>query len=270
MPNSLRSGWAASTADVNHFEEDLFTSPVPHVVQGSVPALGGTAEMRLLADAVGEGTELGSVAAVLHVFATAIDRGLFGPAARLAVGTVNVAGPHALWIAMRVSDVPPGAFRVLVELLEAWQEGAVSEPSLQLRTVSSNTELVDVRQLRSLSYPIAAGHDDFEVRRLRDEENAKEPVIRLRFLRALTESEYEVVASTVEAWSELLLQGGFSTPVSRERSSPALRQTYMAAPATAEHVFYSQIGAPEAFDAVVNGARYLHARVCPLMALEVE
>jgi hypothetical protein len=250
--------------------EAVVAAPLfPHRLQGSVPAHGGEAELRMFVESGGLDADLSAAAVLLRVFGDAAGRGLFGPEAHVEVAAIEAYRPGLACIPMRVAGISLGTFRVLVQLLDAWRAGAESSLSVHLQTARSEAELVDLPRVLVVDYPRATGASDFEVRRLRDEENAKDPVIRLRFGRALRDSEYDTVVSTFELWDELVLRGGLSAPIC-DPASPVPSQTYMAAATTAEHVLYGDVASSAAFDAVVNGSRYLHAHVCPLMALEIE
>jgi hypothetical protein len=244
----------------------------PLELEFAVPQDSADAELHFEAQARDETAAMELIERVISAFRDAVGIGMFGERAVLETSVQEQSRAGFVRQRWRVGGLKPGAFRVLLDMLEAVHLHALPLALLRLSVASTLRPVVDLRTIRTLPYLPARQQLDFVVRLREDIDEVKEPVIRLAFDSDVSDKVFEDLSSMFLVWDDLVLLGGFGSEFgARECDAGAInRQTYMASRDTVEHLLYWVVGGAAAFDALVNAATRIHASVCPLMAFEVE
>jgi hypothetical protein len=253
-------------------QSTLRKSSGPLALEFAVPQDSANAELHFEVKARDQSATMELIERVISAFRDAVSIGMFGDCAVLETNAQEPSGVGSVRQRWRVAGLQPGAYRVLLDMLEAVHSHALPLASLRLSVASPMRPALDWRTVQALPYPPVSQKADFVVRLREDIDEAKEPVIRLAFASDVADEIFETLSSMFLVWDDLVLLGGFRSDFGAlECDSGAIdRQTYMVSRDTVEHILYWVVGDGAAFDALVNVATRVHATACPLLAIEVD
>lgn len=216
-----------------------------------------------------------------EAFETAARAGMFSrdPAAqRIPIEAVSAERPSERRVRYewRVVGIQPGAFRVLLNMLEVVHRFFGPLESVHLSSTIGHGERMNLDGVLKAPFPGTMARPPFSVVLKPNLEDSKEPLIRLEFQREVHDGEIETLLPLFVAWDNIIIRGGYLNDVEDRYSdvdveeSLSGQQTYLAAPNTVEHLFYEFIGAAAAYDALVNMAVRIHHTLRPLATFEIE
>jgi hypothetical protein len=185
-------------------------------------------------------------------------------------------GERELRCVWRMAGVQPGAFRVLLNMLEVSHhlDGALT--TVSLRSTAGHGERMNAERIMARKFPSSGPDVPFQVVRKRNLDNSTEPLVRLVFETEVADSTVEALMPLLLAWDRIVVLGGYLNALGDRDAdidvdaSLAGQQTYVAAPDTIEHLFYEFVGAAAAYDAVVNLGVRIHHRFGRVASLEIE
>jgi hypothetical protein len=224
---------------------------------------------------------LGEVAQVAQAFEQAANAGMFSTdpgTTPMPMATVSVTSPvetvvHYKW---RTVGVQPGAFRVLLNMLEVTHQFYAPIVSVRLVTMNEYPRRLRLDGLLRLPFPGAAANPPFEIMLKRRLEDSKDPLIRLEFRTVISDDMIERLVPMFIAWDNVVIRGGYLNslddrwPDTNVEESLSEQQTYLAATDTVEHLFYEFIGAAAAYDGFINIAVRIHHSLRGLASFQVE
>lgn len=169
-----------------------------------------------------------------------------------------------------VQKIDLGAYRILVNLMN--QSHFTHEPlsKIVLKTLTSGDDNLNLDRVLSGHFPDRIDPAPFPLNIDEDLDKNKEPIIRLKFSRNLTDEEFEQVENFLIVWKSIIILGGYVETVDEIRDlrmNPG--ETYMLRPTMLEDTNFEFIAPVASFNAVINMAAYLHNTLCPLEFLEI-
>ena len=217
---------------------------------------------------------------VVDAFVSAANFGMFSkeptaPTKPIVVDSSDSRAPGRIQYVWKVTGIQVGAYRVLLNMLEAAHH--FSELLERIRLISlGRGSRVNRTDLLNAPFSIKAGKPPFALRSGRNLADCREPLIRLEFQRDVSDDDLATLVPAFLAWDNVVIRGGYVEEL--ENRDPKLdiekalasQQTYLAAPNTVEHLFYKFVGQEAAFDALINMVIRLHSVFCPLASFEIE
>jgi hypothetical protein len=171
----------------------------------------------------------------------------------------------------RIGGIDHGAFRILLNVAAEVARRGRRLDTVSIWSKSSEQPTNGLHEVLSSPYPGRVRITPFEL--LLGElffEN-REPLMRMRFRRAVTDEEFEQIQVLVKAWDCILMLGGYLDAADRDGDLlPEPGEFFLAEPLVIEHLIYAYQGPEESFNALVNLAVRLDVSVCPLSAMEIE
>jgi hypothetical protein len=193
------------------------------------------------------------------------------PIERISFGQPDPGTVRGVWT---VTGLAAGAYRVLLNMLDAAHHGATPLAFVHLHSVDSDRDKLDWERVMDCPYPAAPPAVPFDLNVRRRLEDSADPLLRIEFERALMPEDADSLAARFMAWDGLIVRGGYleelDDAVPDIEASLSSSQTYLAAPDTVEHLLYEFVGAREAYDAVINMVLLLHLKMGAVAALEFE
>lgn len=187
------------------------------------------------------------------------------------------ASPSTVGQTWKLVGTQPGAFRLLLNMLSAVHRTTGCIAAVKLSSPPSGQARIGLREVVKAPFPQRHGELPFSFVPHVDLQEAREPVIRCEFGRALEEREVARLVSLFQIWDALTLYEAYGIIENVSEGAHrdvdgiiASQPAYLAAPDTLEHVFYDFSGPAAAFDALLNMAIRIHHLLCPLLTLEIE
>jgi hypothetical protein len=243
----------------------------------SISDSAGDVDLKLEVNAKSPSAPMAEVAQIADSFVAAVNAGMFAhnPAgSRFSMQVVAVDGPSEgrMRYVWRARGVPPEAYRVLLNMLAKSHYSSLPLESVRLASPSKHNRQLNRDSLMAGPFPARTAMVPFEVRHAATIVDSKEPTIRLEFQRAIRDEEMEGLVPLFVAWDSLIGLGGYLESFDDKdlNEFPLAHDTYLAAPATVEHLLFGIVRPEAAFDALINMAVSLHHTLCPLTAFEVE
>jgi len=218
------------------------------------------------------------IAPAVDAFISAANFGMFSkePTAKIKpieVESFETQGQGIIRYLWKVNGVQVGAYRVLINMLEAAHHFSTQLERIRLISIPDQGKRLNWDDFLSTSFPGKAFKPPFLLRYI---SNLEEPLIRLEFQRDISDDELVTILPPLIAWDNLVIRGGYLEELEDRNAdldieeSLATQQTYLASPNTVEHLYYDFIGQEAAFDALINMAIRLHYLFCPLLSFEIE
>jgi len=220
------------------------------------------------------------VARAAQAFEIAARTGMFSiePAGRspsIEVVSADVDRPDGVRRVWSVDRVQVGAFRVLLNMLQVIHVCSGPLSFVRLVSMKGHGDILNVDRLIATPFPMRGKDLPFALTLKRDLEESEEPLVRMEFGHAVSDSQLEAMVPLLVAWDAIVVRGGFFNdaddrlPDTNVEESLDGQQTYLAASNVVEHLFYEYIGAADAYDALINLAVRIHHGVAPLMSFEI-
>jgi len=234
-----------------------------------------TRDCEVTFEAVGDAA---SVVTLVEAFETAVQAGMFSsrmpPGVMLNVLSADVSDTKVRrsW---RLSGVQPGAFCILLNMLEMAHHVVAPLESVLLASPPDRGQRMSLTELLQTPFPTRADKLPFNLTAEMDLEGSREPVIRVEFQQEAGDSECAALDNLFAVWDRVVINGGYLRTMDDrdEEVDPeeavSSRQTYLAGANVVEHLFYEFIGAAEAYDALVNMVAAVHYTLSPVASLEI-
>jgi len=161
------------------------------------------------------------------------------------------------------------SFRILLSCLS--QTHYKLEPLEVVRISSSpqNERCLNSDTIMTCPFPAKIANVPFQLS-IREPEKG-DALIQLRFNRTISEDDFEEINTTVTAWDNLAMLGGYSDAWEAIESFPFVPgDLYLLDLYTVEHTILRYDGPRDVFNAIVNMAVKFHSKFSSLVSLEIE
>jgi hypothetical protein len=186
-------------------------------------------------------------------------------------------GPTSIGATWRLSGTQRGAFRLLLNMLSATHRATGCIAAVTMTSPPTDHARIGLRDVLNAPFPQRPADLPFSFVAHVDLQEAREPVIRCEFARAVEEHELARLVLLFQLWDSLTLhesygivEGGSDNADQDVEEIILSQPAYLAAPETFEHVFYEFSAPAAAFDALLNMAIRVHHLLCPLVSLQIE
>jgi len=234
-------------------------------------------EVSLDVEAVDPAASLEPVRRVTDIVATAINAGMFA-AHRT---TPEASGCEALVTALeagtarqvwRMTGVAPGTYKILLSMLAVVHQYQIPLARIRLRSAPGRGSRLALPDITAAPYPKRTDRVEFEVKLPRIRDELTDPRLRIVFAEDIGDSALDLFERTFTAWDHLITHGGYFHAADELEldDENVLGETYMLSEDTVEHTLETDVGSPEAFDAVINMAVRFHRTLHRVIRFELE
>lgn len=227
--------------------------------------------------AADSGASFAVVSSAIRLFGSAVESGMYSrvlfrdavPTFDCGHTTAGVRGTFAqVW---KTSSFDVRAFRIFVNLMRVVSIRQLPLRSIRLCAKTMLEPAVNESALLSEPYPERATPLPFPVLVSRQLAGIKVPCLRVEVGAAFGDAHFARFESALSTWDRVVMRGGYGGDLAELEldDDVNMAETYMASPTMLEHVLHDNVPLAEAFAPLLNVLAWLHARVCPVLAVEI-